>query len=270
VNIGNNLIKYAISIKLKELGYIPYIIGTHYKYKNIDFINKTTNLVVIHKNFSEIKQNDYNILMVNSDQTWRKFDEHFYDYGFLKFAENWKIKKFVYGASIGYDYWRLSKQDDDIAKKLLKNFSGISTREKGSIQLIKKHLDINVSFVLDPTLLIDKHYYLDIIRNYHGKVIMKKQFIFIYTIFSSKHIINTSKMASSKLNYETYFLPFSKNILIEDFIYYLIKSDAVITDSYHGTIFSIIFNLIFEYFLKNINSSTSKNKSHSYFLLYLL
>ena len=41
VNVGNNLVKYAISIKLKELGYIPYIIGTRKKKhnSNITFIN---------------------------------------------------------------------------------------------------------------------------------------------------------------------------------------------------------------------------------------
>ena len=36
-------------------------------------------------------------------------------------------------------------------------------REKGSIKLIKKHLGITPEFVLDPTLLIDKKDYLDLI-----------------------------------------------------------------------------------------------------------
>ena len=135
--------------------YIPYIIATVFNQRNnIQFINKTTNLVVIKNNFSEIKYNDYDILMVNSDQSWVKFDENFYDYGFLKFAENWSIPKFAYGVSIGRDYWRFSKKDEEIAKHLLKQFSGISTREKDSIRLIKKHLDINPEFVLDPTFLI--------------------------------------------------------------------------------------------------------------------
>ena len=93
VNIGNNLIKYAISIIIKQLGYTPYIVGTHWRNFNISFLNKTTNLVIIKNNFSEIKRNDYDVLMVNSDQTWRRFDKDFYDYGFLKFAESWKIKK---------------------------------------------------------------------------------------------------------------------------------------------------------------------------------
>jgi hypothetical protein len=52
-NIGNNLLKYAIFIKLSELGFEPYIVGTHKKNTNIDFINRTTNLRIIKSDFSE-------------------------------------------------------------------------------------------------------------------------------------------------------------------------------------------------------------------------
>ena len=161
INIGNNLIKYAISIKLSEFGFIPYIIGTHYDNSNITFIKQKTNLRIIKRNFKEIKKNDYDILMVNSDQTWRIFDRHFYDYGFLRFARKWNIPKFVYGASIGYDKWKLNKRQDKIIKQLIKNFTGLSVREKNSIKLIKKHLGIKPEFVLDPTLL--KWFILDFI-----------------------------------------------------------------------------------------------------------
>ena len=95
--------------------------------------------------------------MVNSDQAWRRFDKHCYDDGFLKFAENWKIKKFVYGASIGYTDWKFTSKDEIIAKDLLKTFSAISVREEGAIKLIKQHLGIKPELVLDPTLLIDKN-----------------------------------------------------------------------------------------------------------------
>lgn len=66
INVGNFLLKYAISKVLSNLGFTPYIIGTHYNNYNLSFLNKTTNLVVIKKNFSEIKRDDYDILMVNS------------------------------------------------------------------------------------------------------------------------------------------------------------------------------------------------------------
>lgn len=53
-NIGNNLLKYTISIKLSELGFERYIIGIKRKYCNISFINKTINLRILKNNFSEI------------------------------------------------------------------------------------------------------------------------------------------------------------------------------------------------------------------------
>ena len=179
-NIGNNLLKYAISIKLSELGFIPYIIGTNNNNRNISFLKKQTNCIIIKKNYSEIKKNDYDILMVNSDQTWRKLDNNFYDIGFLKFAEKWNIPKFVYGASLGYNNWNLTKKDKKIIKHLLKNFTGISVREKNSINLVNKYIGIKPELVLDPTLLINKKYYLNIIKNFKNDKKMKNNFIFTY------------------------------------------------------------------------------------------
>ena len=254
VNIGNNLIKYAISILIKQLGYKPFIIGTHWNNFNITFINKTTNLVIIKDNFSEIRRNDYDILMVNSDQTWRYFDKNFYDYGFLKFAENWNIKKFVYGASLGYDVWKFTKKEEEVAKNLIKNFSDISVREKGSIKLIKEHFGITPTLVLDPTLLIDKKYYLNIIKDYKGNKVINKKYIFAYTVLDSKIIIQRMKEASRIFKYETYFLGLNNYTTVENFLYYMINSDCVITNSFHGTIFSILFNKPFITIYANFNA----------------
>ena len=48
--------------------------------------------------------------------------------------------------------------------------------------------------------------------------------------------------ASKKLNYKIYDMPLNNQSTIEEFIYRIINCKAVITNSYHGTIFSIIFN----------------------------
>ena len=243
INVGNFLLKYAISKVLSNLGFTPYIIGTHYNNYNLSFLNKTTNLVVIKKNFSEIKRDDYDILMVNSDQIWRKFDEHYYDYAFLKFAENWNIKKFVYGASLGYDFWTLSKQDEEVAKRLLKNFTGISIREEGSVKLIQEHLNITPEVVLDPTLLIDKQNYIDLIKNYSNGVFNSSEnYIFLYKAFGFPTVDSFAKDAAKELNYNIYTIEVNKNTVIEDFIYSIINCKAVISNSFHGTIFSLLFN----------------------------
>ena len=242
VNIGNNLIKYAIFTKLSELGFIPFIIGTHWNNYNISFINKTTNLVIIKKNFTEIKKEDYDYLMVNSDQTWRFFDENFLDYGFLNFAKNWNNPKFIYGASLGFDYWPLSSENEIIVKKLLKNFTGISVREEGSIELIKKHLGIEPISVIDPTLLIDIKYYLNIIKNYKSNITYNDSFIFSYKIYIENNMENFIRNSGKQLNFKIYNYPLNNQSTIEEFLYQTLKCKAVVTNSYHGVIFAIIFN----------------------------
>jgi polysaccharide pyruvyl transferase WcaK-like protein len=158
-NIGNNLVKFSIYIKLKELGFEPIIIGFSSRRDNIDFLKKHVKLKEIKKSYSELKEKDYDILMVNSDQTCnghKRNTTSVINRGYLKFAENWTIPRFVYGASFGYNYWKFSKDFDVIARRLLKKFSGISVREKGAIKIVKKHLGIQPEFVLDPTFIINK------------------------------------------------------------------------------------------------------------------
>ena len=98
-------------------------------------IIKFSNVRIVNS-FSQINENDYHILMINSDQTWRRWSKDFYDIAFLRFAQNWNISKFVYGTSLGFNSWRFSKEDENIAKNSLRNFIGISVREKFSIKLI--------------------------------------------------------------------------------------------------------------------------------------
>ena len=69
--------------------------------------------------------------MANSEQTWRKFSNPFYDNAFLCFAKNWKIIELAYGVSLGYKDWKLNKAEEKIAKYCLLDFKGISVREKG-------------------------------------------------------------------------------------------------------------------------------------------
>ena len=56
---------------------------------------------------------------------------------------------------MGVYNWFYKKSDEELFKNLLKVFSGISFREKGTIKLLEKHLSIKSFFVLDPTLLIN-------------------------------------------------------------------------------------------------------------------
>jgi vacuolar-type H+-ATPase subunit F/Vma7 len=249
-NCGNNLLKYSIFIEIKKLGYDPYIVGMRNKNVNISFIQNHVQLRLIKNSFQEINKKDYDILMVNSDQTWRKYNEkYFYDIAFLKFANKWNIPKFVYAASLGMDKWNLNKKDEEIAKFLLKNFTGISVREKGSVKVVESHLGIKPIFVLDPTFLIARKYYLQLIKNYKNDILIDDNYIFVYTLTNSiklKRYINKLKEAT---NYKIYLITIKVKNQIEKFIYGINKAKAVITDSFHGTLFSIIFDKPFISFI---------------------
>lgn len=109
-NAGNILVKFSIYKKLKEFGFDPIIIAL--PSYNINFIQNHLKLKMIKTNFFELSEKDYDILVVNSDQTWNVFDNDInktLNIGYLRFAENWTIPRFVYGASLGINYWNFSK-----------------------------------------------------------------------------------------------------------------------------------------------------------------
>ena len=243
-NIGNNLVKYSMNIKLKELGFKPIFIGFSSKVQNIDFLKNHVKIKEIKSSYSELREKDYDLLMVNSDQTWtghRNNTTDLLNIGFLKFAENWTIPRFVYGASLGSNHWKYSKNVEIIARRLLKKFSGVSVREKRAKKIVEKHLGIHPEFVLDPTFIIDKKYYLDLIKDFNINFNFEEKYLCVYQLDKNILLEKLIKKASQTLNYKIYKVNRYKENYIENFIFYMNISKAVITDSYHGTLFSIIF-----------------------------
>ena len=182
--------------------------------------------------------------MVNSDQTWRRWNDYFYDIAFLKFAEKFRIPKFVYGISLGFENWKFRKKDEEIAKYLLQNFTGISVREKSAIMLIKKYLGFNAVFVLDPTLLIDKKYYLNLINEFKSDIanqINNEEYIFVYIVTNPSNFGKYLNYVKIKLKMKIFYLTMNIKNQVKEFIFGICHCKAVITDSFHGTVFSIIF-----------------------------
>ena len=255
-NIGNNLVKFAMYTKLKEWNFDPTIIALT-RYDNIYFIKKHVKLREINMTYKELKEKEFDFLIVNSDQTWVNVTPNYLlDYGFLKFAENWSIPKFVYGASYPLLNWQYSEQFNSIAGKLLKKFSGVSVREFTTVKLTQKYLGIKAGFVLDPTLLIDKKYYLNLIKGYKGKFNFEQDYICIYQLDKKHRVRKFINLSFLKLNLTLHYVNINENNYIEEFIKCINNSKAVITDSYHGTIFSIIFEKPFISFINSKRGNT--------------
>ena len=233
------------------------------KNKDISFLLNSTKVRLI-KSFSDIKENEFNILMVNSDQTWNALFPRpiLYDIAFLKFAENWKIKKFIYGASLVFQDWKFSAKDEEIAKHLLQNFTGISVRESNSVGLIEEHLGLKAQFVLDPTFIINKKYYFNLIKDYKSNIekqINNTNFVFVYILNNFNIIKKYLEFVEKKSSLKIFYLNMFHNNQVLEFLYGIIHGKAVITDSFHGTVFSIIFKKPFISFLKESNDNRINN-----------
>lgn len=256
-NAGNNLVKFSMFTLLKQYGLDPIIISKTREGNSRDFLDKTVKLIEINKTYSELNEKDYDILMVNSDQTWSPNQlEFLYDYGFLRFSENWTIPKFIYAASMGSDHWLYSKEFDKKAMSLLKKFNGISVREKALVKLTYIHLGIKPLLVLDPTFLINKKYYLDIIKNYKRNFNFKEKYLYVYQLDENFIINEFIEEAKKKLKYKIFKSNQFEKFSVENFLFGINISQAIITDSFHGTVFSIIFNKPFITFINSIRGSS--------------
>ena len=251
-NIGNQLLKYAMYIILKKLGFNSALISLKPKkhfVPNIQFLQKYIKIKEINNSFTDIKETDFDFLIVNSDQVWAYNFEYLFEIGFLSFAKNWNITKIIYGVSIGYDHWIIQNEKLKSLKELIKHFSGISIREEDSIDIINKSLGIKPQFVLDPTLLLDKTDYLEIIKNYISDIDRNQKYLCSYILDKSLKITNYIRNIADELKYNIIDIDFKNDNFIERFIFSINICKSIITDSFHGTLFSIIFNKPFISFI---------------------
>lgn len=249
-NIGNQLLKYSMNFFLKKIGFNPVLVSLEeLKNVNIDFLKKYLEIKEIKNYYTDLNQSDFDFLIVNSDQVWAYNYKRIFEVGFLSFAKNWNITKIVYAASLAYGNWILSKKSINFAKELVKQFSGISLREQNSIELINRYLGIKPILVLDPTFLIDKNDYLEIIKDFNNEIDINKEYLCSYILDKSFHKKAYIKKVISELKYKLITIRLGIKDFIQKFIFSINICKSIITDSYHGTVFSIIFNKPFITFI---------------------
>lgn len=198
---------------------------------------------------------NFDAVIVGSDQTWRPRYSPRIDSFFLDFLiENKHIKKISYASSFGTDNWEFSTEQTSKFSDLLHYFDSVSVREISAVSLCEKYFGVSPAHVLDPTLLISKDFYLKLIANTQSNGLQK---VLNYVLDDNKdkrEIINFTCMHLGKECFDIYPKHTKKKKFIiknySDYIYPPIEqwirsfydSDFVITDSFHGTVFSIIFN----------------------------
>ena len=219
-------------------------------------------------NLSQTKSvtENYDAYIIGSDQIWnpqitKGFDPNYF--GYFNFPK--KNKKYIsYAASM--EKIQLTNYEKEYFSKALKNFDSISVRENNLSNLLQPLTDKPIKIVLDPTLLANP-----IVWNDLAKVPQyKKQYVIVYQIRESEHTQLIAQKIAKDLNLDVVNLKasprwYSKKTLIqnaspEDFLGWIKHASCIITTSFHGTAFSIIFNRPF-YYIKLNDGNDSRSSS---------
>lgn len=198
-------------------------------------------------------------IVVGSDQVWRPLYNFDVRNNFLDFCEdNSFIKRIAYAASFGVDKWEFTKEQTLDCKRLASLFDYISVREDSGISLCREHLEVSATLVLDPTMLLEKEEYIKLTQEWNEP--KSKGDLFCYILnkndYKTMLINNISKYANimpfsvyPPLNSTVINFKKSPNDCIYPRVTQWLRAfqDAkmVLTDSFHGCVFSIIFNIPF-------------------------
>ena len=189
----------------------------------------------------QISKMKFDAFVVGSDQVWRPRYNQYIENMFLDFSEGMDVKRFAYAASLGTDRWEFSPGQTEKCTALAKHFDAISVRETSGIKLLKDHLGVDSIQVIDPTLLLSANDYLALCD---GKEHPDGDYIAVYVLDITRHKLDLLNSVSKQLNCPIHFIgEFTKKGYpsVESWLEGIANAKYVITDSFHGTVFSIIF-----------------------------
>jgi len=188
--------------------------------------------------------NELDALIVGSDQVWRPIYNQNVLRSFLDFAEGLQVRRLAYAASFGVDDGEFTERQTRKSRSLIRDFNAVSVREHSGIDLCRKYLWCDAVHVLDPTMLLDKEDYIRLVETENEP--RSKGNLFTYILDASvekQHIIDK---VASELNLvpftsmpENESMPFPP---VTQWLRAFMDAEFVVCDSFHGAVFSIIFN----------------------------
>lgn len=206
-------------------------------------INKTPTIHEYEK-CKEVK--NVECIIVGSDQVWRPQYNKNIGNAFLNFCRyNDRLLRVAYAASFGVDVWEFSPKQTRECGRLAKLFHAISVREESGVELCKRYLNVDASWVLDPTLLLAKEDYLLVCKDVP---VCLEKYLAVYVLDLNEEIVALyEKEASVRGLIVKKFQADSKSTLtVPEWLAMFRDASYVVTDSFHGTVFSIIFGKEFK------------------------
>lgn len=215
---------------------------------NKDFLCLSKEKNVNSENISDVI-NHYDIVIVGSDQVWNT-DITGNDGTF--FLDNRNTKKISYAASCGDEI----VLNADILNKI-QSFNHISVRER-ALQYELENRGVVSEVVCDPTILAGKKAYSDILKSR----IKKEKYVFVFMIWKSNKLIKNAKQYAEKNGLKLVTNKDCAEFMMrnkpEDFISWFANANCVFTNSFHGTVFSLLFH---KKFISSVQKPNNKNNT---------
>ena len=227
------------------------------KFRKFDSHINFANLIIGRDIYPNNLSDSYDYFVVGSDQVWNPY----YDFvagecDFLAFARD--NQKISYAASFGVS--EIPSERKIEYSKYLKSFKEISVREEQGAKIIKNLTGREITVVLDPTLLLGESEWRKVERK--PQSCPKDKYVFVYALGDKSNRFK-EKIEQLKEKYEIFDVrAIQKNgkerpIGPSEFLYLIRHAEEILTDSFHATVFSIIFHKKFVTFNRsglNMNS----------------
>lgn len=206
------------------------------------------------EDLKEINDLGFDAIVVGSDQVWRiPYAYPDIQTYFLDFIINNRIKKLAYSASFGTDEIEFSEKEIKDCGVLIKSFNFISVREDAGLDLINNKYKWECKnkpiHTLDPTMLLSKEDYINLSSDYENQLDGE---LFYYILDMTEDKKKVLDQLSKDLGYKPFTIGkagkwydnANERIIppLELWLQAFNKAKFVFTDSFHGCVFSIIFN----------------------------
>lgn len=259
LEIGKGLIKCVLFLPFKKKSHRFEL-----------FMNRYLDLTPAYSSVEEIETlcPEFDIYVSGSDQIWNPEALDFNEAYLLSFAKD--HKRVAYAVSCG-PIGNFEDTDwEKMMKKHLARYQAISVREQKTEKLVAKFVGHNVPILLDPTMLLSSAQWDMLLHDMSP--ILSRKYILLYTLYDNSSLSETvkkisrflklpvvvTKYLSKKKALSTYIRCINKTGSGPlEFLWLLKNAEFVISSSFHGTAFSILYNKPFFSYNGNIDARIS-------------
>lgn len=251
INYGAILTAYALQEVITSIGYFAKLLNTQ-RVKFPNYVGSFGHRFARdYLHLTEITQDEEKFYLLNgktkyfivgSDQVWRtRYWNKDLDRVLLSFVESQNVRASV-AASFGLDKFEGNERHHGLFERELPKFNKISVRELSGVEICKKEFGVHAEWILDPVFILDHTNYFSLVSksnlNFSDKIVyygwgFDKTKSLLYEI--AKFLFNKYSKKFEVIDIT------SLDLSVEDWLSAIKSSELVVTNSYHGLCFSLIF-----------------------------